>query len=519
LALMVLSGIYKMFLKEGADTKNLFFLALLIGLTPLFHTHTFLVFVPILTIAALFKRGGYKQTFLSLFPLTLAIGQIWFILSQPKASGFSGFDVHTLGGGLTDLNILDSKFLTRIVFWIRVAGFPLILGFAGFTFHFIKNRVFSLHAVEGRKNTILLIFFSIPFLFFLLLNFYRFSPNWGDSNKFFFYFDVMLAIFAGKLLGSWFKENRWAKTCAVVVIVIAAIGPSLFEAYVVFSKPGSLLFTGCSRNVAYWIKLNTPRDAIFLTSDDVIHYVPSLAGRRVVDGSYTWNTGFKKPGTDSDVRTIYRTGSRRLLRKYGVTHLLVGPHERRKYTINEEALEEYTLVYDQKCHRVSYKIYDITKKSPQKISKKEIFSTEDTRTKKIVFLSDMIPVRVIQEYSTLRRDTNIYDKPIILDGKRYKKGLGTHANSEIVFQLNRSFRYFKSDVGLDDTEDMTPGSVVFTVYVDGRLKYKTPVMRWDSETEHIKVDIMGAEELKLTVEDAGDGDTCDHASWAGAIVY
>jgi len=519
LALMVLSGIYKMFLKEGADNKNLFFLALLIGLTPLFHTHTFLVIVPVLIIAALYKRGSYKWTFLSLIPLILAIGQIWFILSQPKAPGFSGFDVHTLGGGLTDLNILDSKFLTRIVFWIRAAGFPLIVGCAGLIVHVLKNRVFSLHSIDGRSNTILLIFFTIPLLFFLLINFYRFSPNWGDSNKFFLYFDVMLAIFAGKLLGSWFKKNRWAKTCAVVVLFIAAIGPSLFEAYVVFSKPGSLLFTGCNRNVAFWIKLNTSRDAVFLTSDDVIHYVPSLAGRRVVDGSYTWNTGFKKPGIDSDVRTIYRTGNRMLLRRYGVTHLLVGPQERRRYTINEEALEKYTLVYDQKCRRVSYKIYDVAKKSPQKIRKKETLSTEDSRAKNIVFLSDMIPVRVVQGYSTLRVDANIYDTPIILNGKRYIKGLGTHASSEIVFQLNRSFSYFKSDVGLDDTEDMTPGSVVFKVYVDGRLKYKTPVMRWDSETEHIKVDIVGAEELKLTVEDAGDGNTCDHASWAGAIVY
>ncbi|MCK4821341.1 NPCBM/NEW2 domain-containing protein, partial [bacterium] len=40
-----------------------------------------------------------------------------------------------------------------------------------------------------------------------------------------------------------------------------------------------------------------------------------------------------------------------------------------------------------------------------------------------------------------------------------------------------------------------------------------------SETEHIRVNVEGAQELKLTVENAGDGDTCDHASWADAMVY
>jgi hypothetical protein len=107
----------------------------------------------------------------------------------------------------------------------------------------------------------------------------------------------------------------------------------------------------------------------------------------------------------------------------------------------------------------------------------------------------------------------------MLNGKRYKKGLGGHARSSVVFHLDRKFSWFESDVGLDDTENNTPGSIVFTVFVDGEPAYRTPVMKWDSETLHIRLNISGAEDLCLVVDDAGDGDTCDHGSWAGAVIY
>ena len=519
LALIVLSSIYKMFLKEEVEYKHLLVMSVMVCLTPLFHIHTFLVLTPILIVSSFYMRGDWKRTVLALLPLALAAGQIWFILSQQRTPEFSGFDVHKLGGGLTELTILDSAFLSRALFWIRVAGFPLILGITGFIFYFRINRGFSLTTIEGRKNTILLVFFTIPFLFFLLINFYRFSPNWGDSNKFFLYFNLMLAVFAGKLLGSLFDKNRLGKIGAMAIIMIASIFPFSLDAYGIFTRTQSVLFTGCDRNVALWIKLNTPRDAIFLTSDDVIHYVPPLSGRRVVDGAYTRNNGFKSPQTESDVRKIYRAGDPKLLQKYHVTHVLVGPHERIKYTINHQSLDRYKLVYDKECRGSRYKIYDVRPEVRRKPAKKPGFPKDSLITAKRVFLSDMNPIRAIQDHGMLQLDANVNMETIALNGKRYKKGLGTHANSEIVFELKNSFTYFESDVGLDDTEGINHGSIVFKVYVDGKMKHKTPVMRWNSETEHIKVAVRGAKELRLIVEDTGDGIACDHASWADAMLY
>jgi len=232
------------------------------------------------------------------------------------------------------------------------------------SFRGVLGRNFSLEKTNDRKNTILVIFFIIPLLFFFLINFYRFSPNWGDSNKFFLYFSLMLTIFAGKLLGFWFRKKRLGRVVALAIITIAAILPFSVEAYERLVNNRGILFTGCERNVAQWIKLNTSKDAIFLTSDDLIHYVAPLSGRRVVDGAYTKQTGFRKPETDREVRKIFETGKAELFKKYHVTHVLVGPHEGRRYAVNTRSFRNYRLVYNQVCRGTRYRIYDVSQLKP-----------------------------------------------------------------------------------------------------------------------------------------------------------
>jgi hypothetical protein len=519
LAIVVLLGIYRTFVEQEPDYRRLLCLSFLVGLLPLFHVHTFLFLLALILLASLCRKGDLKRTFLALLPLGLAAGQIWFIFSQPKAPGFSGWDVHRLEGGLTELNVLGSALLSRLVFWLRAAGFPLILGAAGFGLYFKGHREFSLETENGRKNRILVVFFAVPSAFFLLINFYRFSPNWGDSNKFFLYFALVLALFSGHLLGSWFIRGPFAKGTAILTVVVAAILPSSLEAYGVFTRSGTVLFTACDRNVAQWIRMNTPRDAVFLTSDDVIHYVTALGGRKVVNGAYTWNTGFSQPKTQSDVRRMYATGDVELMEDYGVSHLLVGPHEMRKYVMDHQALERFEMIYGQECRGMRYRIYDIQAGTASYAARESILHGGRGDGEESLFLSDMMPTKAVQDHGVLRRDANFLLGPIVLNGKRYDKGLGTHANSEIAFALGKQFEHFRSAVGLDDTQDGTPGSVVFKVYVDGNLKRQTAIMRWESETQWMEIPVKGAETLVLIVTDAGDDDKCDHANWAGAELF
>ena len=104
---------------------------------------------------------------------------------------------------------------------------------------------------------------------------------------------------------------------------------------------------------------------------------------------------------------------------------------------------------------------------------------------------------------------------ITLNGVAYGKGLGAHADSEIVYDLGGGYASFVADVGLDD-ETGPDGTVVFRVYADGVLLYDSGVMSGNSPTQSINVGVAGRQELRLVVDSAGDNIRWDHGDWAGA---
>jgi len=112
-----------------------------------------------------------------------------------------------------------------------------------------------------------------------------------------------------------------------------------------------------------------------------------------------------------------------------------------------------------------------------------------------------------------RRDRDIEDHTMRLGNKRYPKGLGTHAPSEIVYALGGKYERFQAVVGPPEQG----GSVVFRVFGDDRLLFDSGVMR-DRRTATVDVLLAGVRQLRLVVTDAGDGYIADSADWAAARV-
>jgi hypothetical protein len=122
-------------------------------------------------------------------------------------------------------------------------------------------------------------------------------------------------------------------------------------------------------------------------------------------------------------------------------------------------------------------------------------------------------------WGSLGHDRSVSGGPISLAGVEYAKGIGTHANSEIVYRLDPADVRFSAVVGVDDFQRNSPySSVIFQVEADGQLVYESPVMRGDSEPQRVDLDVLGVERLTLRVTDAGDGNNSDHADWADATV-
>lgn len=117
----------------------------------------------------------------------------------------------------------------------------------------------------------------------------------------------------------------------------------------------------------------------------------------------------------------------------------------------------------------------------------------------------------------VRRDQAQGGGAISIGGKVYAKGLGVHSLSKLTFDLNRGFKRFLCDIGLDDTAG-EHGDVEFKVYADGKLVYESGVLRRSAGVKNIDIDVLNVSKITLEVTAGGDDDVLDRANWANAKV-
>ncbi|MEU4479058.1 NPCBM/NEW2 domain-containing protein [Micromonospora sp. NPDC023966] len=136
-------------------------------------------------------------------------------------------------------------------------------------------------------------------------------------------------------------------------------------------------------------------------------------------------------------------------------------------------------------------------------------------------LSDRDWVSATAGWRSVLKDRAVSGSPIRLAGTEYAKGIGTHANSEVVYDLEPTDTRFVAIVGIDDVQRTSPNaSVVFQVLADGKVVYDSGLMRAQpySPPQRVELDILGVERLVLRVTDAGNTNNSDHADWADAKV-
>ena len=100
----------------------------------------------------------------------------------------------------------------------------------------------------------------------------------------------------------------------------------------------------------------------------------------------------------------------------------------------------------------------------------------------------------------------------------YNKGIGAHANSEVVYNIEgKGYEYFESYIGVDQWAKNTAASVTFEVWVDGEKKFDSEVFKHDTDSGYARVNVSEAKEVKLITTDAKiSGNTYDHSVWADA---
>ena len=151
-----------------------------------------------------------------------------------------------------------------------------------------------------------------------------------------------------------------------------------------------------------------------------------------------------------------------------------------------------------------------------------------TLEKTIVVYSDSEYLSDI-EWNSARTDYGNVRKNLASSGAKIKlsingeetvfdKGIGTHANSEIVYNLEgTNYEYFETYVGVDrNIPQQNNSSVIFKVYADDQEVYNSGVMKWADDAKLVRIPLEGVSELKIVADNAGDGKTSDHASFGDA---
>ncbi|MDR9855490.1 NPCBM/NEW2 domain-containing protein [Paenibacillus sp. VCA1] len=139
-----------------------------------------------------------------------------------------------------------------------------------------------------------------------------------------------------------------------------------------------------------------------------------------------------------------------------------------------------------------------------------------------LYLSELPWIYATTGWGTIHRDASVGGNPIKLltdsGVVTYDKGIGTHANSEIIYDIaGKGYDRFQSYVGLDqESNNNDSGSVDFQVWADGEKLFDSGTMKRDTPAKFVDVDVRGKKQLKLVVTDAGDGIGNDHGDWADA---
>jgi len=135
--------------------------------------------------------------------------------------------------------------------------------------------------------------------------------------------------------------------------------------------------------------------------------------------------------------------------------------------------------------------------------------------RRVVHLDEATPDESTQQWGTLQRNQSVWRKPMIVAGRKFARGLGTHANGRLAYDLSGGrFKTFRCQVGRD--EHAGDGRIVFHVWLDGRKAFDSGPMTKTVAAKPVEVDVSGAKSLELRTLDGGDGISGDHGNWAEA---
>ncbi|MDF1571233.1 MAG: NPCBM/NEW2 domain-containing protein [Bacteroidales bacterium] len=141
-----------------------------------------------------------------------------------------------------------------------------------------------------------------------------------------------------------------------------------------------------------------------------------------------------------------------------------------------------------------------------------------TGTRYVIWLDETDITKMETGWGTSKVNQSIDGNVLTIAGMTFERGIGTHAISKLLLELDGKGKKFIAEVGLDDETEHPDASVKFYVLGDKEILWQSGSMTAADSARRVDVDITGIDKLALLVLDGGNGINYDHADWANARI-
>lgn len=337
----ILGFLYATYREMGIKHRRIILIVsgLLTGILPIVHAHGFIAVIIISSIIFFSNLKKWEQLLWFVIPAFLLSNILFFTFIYGGIENKSFFKFQPFW---TAKDLFD-----WVKMWIILWGPMIPISVASF---FLFDR----------KRRILFLGF---FLIFILSNLFLFQPiPWDNSKLFWWSYLGFAALSSNFIFLLWQKNLLFKFICLILIFTLTFTGVLEIIRLSQIEKNSYMISSFDNINLGLKIRSETHPLDRFLTAPSHNHFIMIWALRPILMGytAWVWNYGFEYQKTEQDIRTMFLGGkdTAKLLRKYGVAYVVIGPTEKSDLLANEEYFaENFPLAFSNSY----YKVFDTRK--------------------------------------------------------------------------------------------------------------------------------------------------------------